>query len=62
MSKEYHNEFVKANYYQIRLSLKLSDDCDMLAWLEEQKEWGYPYNEIMKQALRERYEEERKGK
>lgn len=58
-NNEYINDYKKKNYYQIRLTLKFSEDFEMLGWLDEQRDWGYPYNEIMYTALREYYEEER---
>ena len=60
-NNEYINDYIKQHYYQVLLTLKYSEDFEIIEWLNEQKEWGYTYNEIMHTALREYYEEERKG-
>lgn len=61
-SNEYMREYMKEyskNYYRFALFLKRQEDSDIIAWLDEQKEWGYSYSEIARTALREYFEEKK---
>lgn len=56
--KQYNAEYQKENYTKINMKLKHSEDGDLIEWLNEQKEWGYSFNEICKAALRDYFEHE----
>lgn len=60
-SLEYSREYVKNTYYKITLSLRQKEELKLLAWLDEQKEWGYSYSEIARTALREYFEAEKEN-
>lgn len=60
-SSDYINEYMKKNYYSIRLALKYAQDGEIIDWLNEQRDWGYSYNEIARTALREYFEEEKRN-
>lgn len=53
--KQYNAEYQKENYTKINMNLKYSEDGDLIEWLNEQKEWGYSFNEIARTALWEYY-------
>lgn len=61
-NSDYINEYMKKNYYSICLSLKYAKDGEIIDWLNEQREWGYSYNEIARTALREYFEEEKRNR
>lgn len=57
--KQYNAEYQKENYTNIIMTLKQSEDGDLIEWLNEQKEWGYSFNEIARTALWEYYKEQK---
>lgn len=57
---QYNAEYDKENYTKINMKLKYSEDGDLIEWLNDQKEWGYSFNEIAKAALRDYFENEDK--
>lgn len=57
---QYNNEYNKSNYKKVNMRLKHSEDGDLIEWLNEQKEWGYSFNEIARTALWEYYKEQKK--
>lgn len=58
--KQYSAEYQKTNYKKVNMRLKQSEDGDLIEWLNEQKEWGYSFNEIARTALWEYYKEQKK--
>lgn len=45
----------KENYKTIRLFIRVDENKDLIDWIDEQKEWGYSNNELVRTALWDYY-------
>lgn len=52
---KYIAQWKKENYKTIRLFIRV-DEKDLIDWIDEQKEWGYSNNELVRTALWDYYE------
>ena len=53
---KYIAQWKKENYKTIRLFIRLDENQDLIDWIDEQKEWGYSNNELVRTALWDYYE------
>ena len=53
---KYIAQWKKENYKIIRLFIRGDENQDLIDWIDEQKEWGYSNNELVRNALWDYYE------
>lgn len=53
---DYHNNYNKENYRNIKIKLRNTDDADLIKRIQEESEKGRSYSEIARTALRHYYE------
>ena len=52
---KYIAQWKKENYKTIRLFIRVDENQDLIDWIDEQKEWGYSNNELVRTALLDYY-------
>lgn len=52
---KYIAQWKKENYKTIRLFIRGDENQDLIDWIDEQKEWGYSNNELVRTALWDYY-------
>ncbi len=52
---KYIAQWKKENYKTIRLFIRGDENKDLIDWIDEQKEWGYSNNELVRTALWDYY-------
>lgn len=52
---KYIAQWKKENYKTIRLFIRGDENQDLIDWIDEQKEWGYSNNELVRIALWDYY-------
>lgn len=53
---QYITDWKKENCKRFNVFIRGDENSDLIDWIDEQKEWGYSYNEIIRNALRDYYE------
>ena len=56
---KYITEWKKENCKSFNVFIRGDENSDLIEWINEQKEWGYSNNEIVRIALKEYYESEK---